>query len=525
MTTVINLHEPESRQMDSFAAGIVTLNSFQESMGTSPVVLVNKNGKLCGPNSEGELVEYSRDSLAVIARSECQPEKTDSKGVVMAQPSIPRALVQAYMDSQQWFGIPRVKKVARAPIVRPDFTVRWEAGWDGPTGCWVLPGLSEDRSLVDSGFSVDRVFKFFPFVDERQVADCIAAALTPMLSTALDGALPAFLVTARKPGSGKSELAKFCSVLGNGGREFTTWRNSEEMQKLISSFVVEDRRVVIFDNIKRQIDSADLESAITSRKLTFRSMGTHESKSLPCNTSWMFTANGPTMSQDLLRRSIVVMLDKDANPRGWTENGQGAAGVLFVEQNEAALVTCLLDMIDQWRQAGAVRGGVSYSGFEEWSGVVSGVLSHAGITGFWDARDEILPTAVQTDEDDEMSLVEAIATIMADFEHWSTSDLVGRAADGMTFFGTPVEGQRLVVQNWLSSVTKRSSDGGYSSIGAGMALSKFVGKVYPDLGFKIVTKHNGIKRGYVVEATSSAGSVALSRAVMAGASSSGNPFM
>src|SRR5690606_15501364 len=112
-----------------------------------------------------------------------------------AQPAIPRALVAAYMDSQQWFGIPRVKKVARAPIVRPDFTVRWEAGWDGPTGCWVLPGLTEDRSLADSGFTVDRIFKYFPFVDERQVADCLAAALTPLLSTAIDGALPALLVT------------------------------------------------------------------------------------------------------------------------------------------------------------------------------------------------------------------------------------------------------------------------------------------------------------------------------------------
>lgn len=506
MTTVINLSESEDKQLESLSAGITTLNAWLESMGASPRVLVNKNGKLCGPNSQGELVEYTKDSLAVVARMECQPEKMDSKGVVTASPSIPRPLVTAYMDGEQWDGIPKVRVTARAPIVRPDFSVRWEPGWDEPTHCWVLPGLEKDMSLVDVGFDITRIFKFFPFVDERLVADCVAAALTPLLSTAIEGSLPSFLVTARKPGSGKSELAKFCSILGNGGREFTTWRKSEEMQKLISSFAVEDRRVVIFDNIKRSIDSADLESAITARKLTFRSMGTHVSKSVPCNTSWFFTANGASMSSDLLRRSIVVLLDKDANPKAWIEDNNGARGVRFVEQNEAALVTALLDLVEQWAQAGCVRGNVAHSGFEEWSEIVSGILDQAGIEGFWEARDEILPSAVQTDEDDEMALVEAIALIMEDLEHWSAAEMYGRAMDPMLFmgFGGGIEQKetaRKMVAAWIQSTTPRSSSTGEvggGGVKTGVILKPYVDKVYPGLPYKIVQKRTASKRGYTV---------------------------
>ena len=493
MATNIYLNRAEDMQLAWLLEGAQALNQRLIDMGAQPAVLISKDRRLCIQNTYGELVPVTPHSLATTLRQECVPlkpgkQRDGEEPIWIEEPKLGRDLISAFIDSECWTDIPQVRQIAAAPIIRPDFTGRWEPGWDEQTRCWVVDGHKEDRTLADAGFTVDRVFSLFPLVDERLVADCIAAALTPLLSTAIEGALPAFLVTARKPGSGKSELAKLCSMLGNGGKQFTTWRKSEEMQKLIGSFAREDKRTVIFDNIKRNIDSADLESAITSRFLTFRTMATHSTEGTPCNTTWFFTANGASMSQDLLRRSIVVLLDKDTNDKGWRTNNAGSVLVQFVHDNEAALVTLMCDLITKWHDAGAPRSAKQvFSNFEEWSEIVGGILDVAGIPGFWEARDEVVQDAVETDESDEVAIIEAIATVMGVGKFFSAGDLwanVNRWADHM---GTPSEDAAGFLSNWFKSTTggkKYESETG-GGIGMGKALSPYKDKVYDDCPFKV----------------------------------------
>lgn len=493
MVTNIYLSRAEDLQLAWLSEGAQILNRNRIDDGMQPAVLVSKNKKLCIPNAYGELVQATPHSLATTLRTECKPvrpgkQREGEEPVWVEEPKLPRDLVSSYIDGEKWEGIPRVRQIAAAPIIRPDFTVRWEPGWDEATQCWVVDGHKEDRRLVDAGFTIDRVFSLFPLVDERLVADCIAAALTPLLSTAIEGALPAFLVTARKPGSGKSELAKLCSMLGNGGKQFTTWRKSEEMQKLIGSFAREDKRTVIFDNIKRNIDSADLESAITSRFLTFRTMATHSTEGTPCNTTWFFTANGASMSQDLLRRSIVVLLDKDTNDKGWRVDNAGSVLVQFVHDNEAALVTLMCDLITKWHDAGAPRSAKQvFSNFEEWSEIVGGILDVAGIDGFWEARDQVVQDAVETDESDEVTVIEAIADVMGIGKFFSAGELWASVNRPLDHLGLDTEDAAAFLANWFRTTTggkKYDSETG-GGIGMGKALSPYKDKVYDDCPYKM----------------------------------------
>ena len=514
MTTNIYLNRAEDLQLAWISEGAQVLNENRVEDGLQPAVLVSKDKKLCTPNTYGELVPVTPHSLATALRSECVPlrpgkQRDGEEPVWIEDPKLPRDLISAYIDSERWDGIPRVRQIAAAPIIRPDFTVRWEPGWDEATQCWVIDGHKEDRTLADAGFTVERLFKLFPLVDNALVADCIAAALTPLLSTAITGALPAFLVTARKPGSGKSELAKMCSMLGNGGKQFTTWRKSEEMQKLIGSFAREDKRTVIFDNIKRNIDSADLESAITSRFLTFRTMATHSTEGTPCNTTWFFTANGASMSQDLLRRSIVVLLDRDTHNKGWKEDNAGSTLVQFVHDHEAALVTLMCDLITDWRKAGSPRSAKQvFSNFEEWSEIVGGILDVAGIEGFWEARDQVVQDAVETDESDEVAIIEAIAGIMGVGKFFSAAELWGEVNNFADHIGAPTERDAAFMANWFRSTTggkKYESESG-GGIGMGKALSPYKDKVYDNCFYKVKklrdtagTYGSKGRMGYIVE--------------------------
>lgn len=516
MSIRMNVLSPEHHQFMALSDGVIELNKALMDAGAPPAVLVSKNGVLCSPDSEGDLVELTKHSLATLLRVVIEPgkPKKDEDGEetgFVEIPGIPRSMVESYIDAKKWSGIPRVRQVARAPIIRPDFTVRWEPGWDEATHCWVTEGLVKDTSLVDAGFDIRRIFTMFPLTDPRMVADCIAAALTPLLSTAMDpeDPYPAFLVTARKPGSGKSEMAKFCSLIGNGGKEFTTWKKSEEMQKLVAAFASEDKRTVIFDNIKYQINSSDLESVITSRKLTFRSMATHKTRSTPCNTTWFFTSNGASMSSDLLRRSIVVLLDKDVNPTSWNDPVEGAASrepqgsllVRFVEGNEAALVTLLCSLVENWRVAGCVPGSVSFSNFEKWASIVSGILETAGIGGMFESRADVIPNAVQTDEEDEIAIIDAIADVMGVDEFFSAVDLWKRCNDEVGLFGTGKEGSAKFLRDWFKTHTSSrgfDSEGG-GGIGMGRALAPYKDKIFTGCPYKMTLKRTAKCNGYVIE--------------------------
>lgn len=499
----INLASPEHMQLQLVSDGVQELNKSLVEAGGVPALLVAKTGELCSPSDDGGLVPVTPDSLAGILRPMCIPvrpqrgtDEEDGGPLWVEEACLPRTLMKAYIATHFWLGVPRVRQVARAPIVRPDFTIRWEEGWDESTSCWVIEGLAKDESLVSSGFDVRNVFDQFPLVDRRLVADALAAALTPLISTAVTGPLPGLIVTARKQGSGKTEFAKFCSIMGNGGKNLTSWSGATELSKTISSYVAEDQRVVIFDNIKNDIDSTTLEQVITSRSTSYRMMREHKTINLRSNTTWFMTANGAVASPDMVRRCVVVMLDKDAYPRGWTGDW-----VPWVEMSEAALVTLMCSMIENWEAARCVPGSVVHEGFEEWSQVVSGILETAGIGGMFEAREDLVSEAIVTEDEDEMPVVEAIAAIMGGDE-WAAGELWEAVNDPLSAMTEP---KVAYVRQWLQSVGKVSGSGARPGIPVGRALHPLTGKSYA--GSDVVLQSRMTSNGRLYKCVSMTGAV------------------
>jgi hypothetical protein len=482
VTIKVDLNSKENVQLDQLSEGIQELNRMSMDAGLPPQVFVSKDGQLCSITDTGDLVDLTEASLATLIRVIVEPgrfkaDKDDpSTPVWKEEPKIPRDLIRSYIETHRWVGIPRIKAVSRAPIVRPDFSIRWEPGWDELTSCWVTEGLKRDVSLLERQPTADDArgpmdirdaFKVFPFIDDRLVADALAAAFTPLLTTAITAPVPSMIVSARKVASGKTELAKTCSILGNGGKTITTWRGSTELEKMIQTYVKEDKRAIIFDNIKNDIDSTIMESVITSRRISYRRLYTQLSADLQSNTTWFMTANGAIVSEDMIRRSIVIMLDRDApGAPTWDDTFTRS-----IELMESALVTIMCDMIEKWRDAGCPGGSVVFSNFEEWSVVVSGILEHAGITGMWEARDEVIGEAIQSDDEDEAPVVEAIAYIMGEDE-WAATELWEKVND----LSGVLDPKIMFVKEWLTQTAKNS--GKNKGIAVGRALHKLIGKTY-----------------------------------------------
>lgn len=501
--TQINLGDPESSQLFAMQLAVHKANKSLIEGEHDPMLLESRAGSLCKPRiSMDELVTLTPEALGAVLRTCIEPiqvkpkkgtksteesideekdeeQEEDSPGEVkrdeesgkeiIVKPSIPIRLVKAYMGIKDWPGVSVVKQTARAPIVRPDFSVRWEPGWDEATSCWVLPGVERDDSY--SGFDLRGLFAQFALASPTYIADLLAAALTPYFTTAIDSPYPGLLITARSPGSGKTYLAQLMGLLGNCGNlpEVTSWKSPDHMSNAITSAVNSDDRLVIFDNIKGDIDSPELEGVITGRGISERRYHTQETMKLRSNTSWFMTANGAAASPDMVRRCIATLLDKEVNPVAW--NG---AIVPWMMEREAALVTRMIELIEDWRDAGCAPGSLMHPGFERWSVAVSGVLEHAGYEGMWEGRDRVLDTAVSTGTDDEAELINRIARVMGDSDGWTAGDMFDRVNDPGSARYLDVDATYL--RKWIETITKGKKSPGMA---VGWQLGKMVGNALP----------------------------------------------
>lgn len=482
----MDLRNPENLQFQALDDAVREMNAWSVTVSGRPSILVSKDGRLVSPNDVDELIPCTADSLAVALRVHLEPgrygkkeynaESDSEESPWIPVPKVPRDLVRAYLDAKQYFGVPRIQQVACAPIVRPDFSIRWAKGWDEATGTWITPGLEPDTRLIDAGQGVRALFTEFALTDRRQEADCLAAALTPLLRIAISGSLPAFIATAHKPGSGKSELTQLLARIGGaGGDTVTRWPDRAEFTKTVSAYVASDEPAVIFDNIRARIESPDLESVITSRQTSFRVMRTHDVVKMRSNTVWFLTINGAYCSPDMLRRSIVVLLDPERAPAPWSGEVPQKT-----KTYEAALVTLMCSLIESWRDAGCPRGGVTHPGFEEWSQTVSGILEHAGIAGMWEARAEVIGEAVAVDGDEDGNYLERIVRLMGDME-FAAIDL-WEAADGQSF-----NPDAKTLRDWLGS-----------SKSAGHALRSLKERTFEGCAYKLkYQRSNGKSRWWV----------------------------
>lgn len=476
----LDVNDSETRQVGIIVNAVAAKNPAVNWLFESP------GGSLCAPRyGAPELVELGPESMGTILRAWLEPgvwNKDDTGGTQWApRPSIPIRLVKSYMSKKDWPGVAKIKRAVYAPIVRPDFSIRWEPGWDEASELWVLPGATMDDKFSRS--DVERLFTTFAFADPTFLTDAIGCALTPYLTSALSKPFPGLLITARQPESGKTELARIISILSNSGLpEPQAWRGASEMRKAITTALHTGERIVLFDNVKASIDSPELEAVITSRSWADRRMATHDMMRLNNDTFWVVTRNNPDVSSDMARRMILVLLDKYLNPAAWNP-----VIVARAQAETNGLVTAMIRMIEVWSRAGRPAGSVVMSGFEEWSQAVSGILEANGFTGFMSSRTSMLDTAVVTDDEDDGEIIARIAAIMGVETRWSAGELWDNVNDLNSY---SIPGVSLL-RVWLNA----SHGGAEPAKSVGRRVSQLVGRRVKDSPYYI----EKVARRYVVK--------------------------
>lgn len=342
---------------------------------------------------------------------------TPTAAQLLPRQSLPKELVQAYMESGNWTGVPPIKRFAPAPLIRPDWTIAWDSGYDLQSHVYVstsappLPEVITEEMLMVSKAWLSSLFHQFALVHKTSRADCLALMLTPLIMDIIpNDPVPAGVFKADKPGSGKTKLAELISLMAMGKRvRVRDLPSGGEMMKTITSILKSNASpVALFDNVKSDLSSSALEALITGRSIGGRLLGQSVDLELRNDTMWLFSVNSPSVSTDMLRRCVFISLSPDTveTSEPWT-----GGPIAKVEAEINNYRSYLVSLVQWWIQQGGNPGSVIMSGFEEWSKIISGIFEAAGIGGFLEAnvtaKDE-----VHTEASDDSLVLERIMDLV-----------------------------------------------------------------------------------------------------------------
>lgn len=349
--------------------------------------------------------------------------------------SAPEDVVR-HLFSADFGTYPELRGLVTTPIFTSNGAMLTTPGYDWDSRLYYRPDLSLSVPNVSTAPSEDEVFRAKALIIEEVLADfplggltrpeivekglsdegvpavtnMMALMLLPFMRELIDGPTPGHLLTKPAPGTGASLLTDSFSIIATG-RETPALAmptSKDEMSKTLTSVLANGQNVVFFDNINHSVDSGELASAMTAPTYQARVLGKTQTVEVAVRTTWVFTGNNVSLSSELLRRLIMIDLDAMvANPemrtgfrhkdiRGW------------VKANRGELVWACLTLIQNWVAKGMpMQNDVILASYENWSGVVGGVLKEAGLAGFLQNKDALKEKASDDDSDSIAFMLEA----------------------------------------------------------------------------------------------------------------------
>lgn len=303
-------------------------------------------------------------------------------------------------ESGATLGFPVLNGVTDVPVFRRDGTLLTQPGYDNQTGLILhhrpdLPVLDiPAKPLGPLGgiiatIPIDDIIGDFPFVDAASRANAFAKLLTPFVRPMISGSVPLALTTAPRAGTGKGLLDDVVSILATGSEmpKRTLPEDDNELRKTLTSILIAEDRLVVFDNIRdgTSLNSAVLASCLTCRIWQDRPLGTNSTPNLPQKVFFSANGNNVVLGGDMPRRVFLIKLDA-MESRPWERDGFRHKRLLqYVREHRGKLVTAILTMVSQWILAGrppAPESTPVLGSFEEWCTIVGGILHYWGIEGF-----------------------------------------------------------------------------------------------------------------------------------------------
>ncbi len=300
-------------------------------------------------------------------------------------------------------GLPTLIGIASSPYLSPDRKIVYQRGYNARSRMILLEEWRDlPRYTVEEAVAVLQEWLVdFKFARDSDRCNALALFLLPFVRPAVEGPTPGHMIEAASPGSGKSLLAQVLMLpsLGVKVKASPFADSEEERRKALAAVMAAGRAAVLLDNLKGRIDSQVLEGVLTSEAWADRQLGTMAEILVPNRATWAMTSNNAEMSLDLARRCMRVRLDP-GDERPYERNEWVHPDITgYTIERRRDLVGAALWLIQHWLSAGGAPPARCLNSFEAWSRIVGGVLTHAGIGGWMDDRDDLYRNADRQSEE------------------------------------------------------------------------------------------------------------------------------
>ncbi len=286
--------------------------------------------------------------------------------------------------------LPVLKGVVTAPVFTADGDILTEPGFHETSGLYYLetfnalpvpekPSSEEAASalkLIESELLPD-----FPFAGKGDWAHALALLLLPFVREMINGPTPLHLIEAAMRGSGKSLLATLLlyPALGNSGIGTAPQPEDDaEMSRLITANLVSGKGALLFDNLSRALDSGTLANALTTSIWEGRILGANRLASAPVRLIWVATANNPTISSEITRRTVRIRLVPDTDTPEKRTGFRHPFIKEWLEENRPRIVQAVHVIVRYWLIQGRPSGRAVLGSFENWARVIGGILETIG---------------------------------------------------------------------------------------------------------------------------------------------------
>lgn len=343
-----------------------------------------------------ETVILNRDRFhATILDHVACYSRTEGRGPVQYTHTWPDAQSTGAVLSQAERFAP-LERITRTPFMRPDGTVSQTAGYDAATSTYLAsvgldhldveeePGPDLVRAGVE--YLMGEWLGDFPFETEADRANALALVLTPFIRGSVP-LMPLGILNGLHMGVGKNLMADVMSLMTSGevASPLAMPSTDDEVRKQITAVFQSGSDAFVFDEA-HTLESKQLARALTSRTYTDRILGESRQGKFPNKVTWLALGNQVQVNGDMARRVFHVKLKPgSANPYDREGDSYRHPDLMgWTEENRYSLVKAALTVIRGWYAAGcpAHSRGWTMGSFEHWDRMLSGILGHAGVTGF-----------------------------------------------------------------------------------------------------------------------------------------------
>ncbi|MCL2277173.1 MAG: hypothetical protein FWC21_04685 [Treponema sp.] len=384
--------------------------------------------------------------------------------------------------------LPEIKGVVLHPVVSLNGEISDKTGYDKNTCLYIdtkdeiitaLRDVSDNPSYDDikNAFAnIWDIFSDFKFKNIGSIAALYALLLTFICRPSINENIPAFVIKASTPGTGKTLLAK--AVIGIiTGREAVTASletNEEELAKDMHSRLLAGQEYIIFDNVNTKIKSGIIAQILTSGIFSKRLLGQPKNKEVANNSTIIFTGNNPELSAEIARRCIPIELISEVERPELRTGFKYRKLLEHILKNQATLLRSLFVMVQAWKVSDKSYSGdaATLGSFSKWSRAIGGILHVCGIPGFLSNHGDFANTA-DTDTD----------TCRQFFIKWYE-----------THGGNPVSAKDLLDIAKEIGLTDTRRDERFQIKSLGRYISKHEGQIYENLKMEPGSQNRGVRR-------------------------------